>query len=301
MIVDNGKYYLYRHIRLDTNQPFYIGIGTKPFDFVKTKEEYVRAYTKSSRGIYWRNIVNKVGYRVEILLETNDYAFLEQKEVEFIELYGRKIDGGILCNIENGGKTTLRTNIKYNIFNLKKELIYKNVTKKDIWRIFSINRSQINTHVNKKILYDYEYYIIRTDDKITKFEDFRYTRKNRRVIELTLNGVFVKEWLTSLEICNYYKINKEALSACLKSITYSTNGRIFIYKDSYDLTKNYSKKDSKCTPVKISNVKTNEIFIFDSAKEAAKYLGISSTNMYHHSKNIFPYKKTYIITYLNKN
>ena len=23
-----GKHYLYRHIRLDTNQPFYIGIGT---------------------------------------------------------------------------------------------------------------------------------------------------------------------------------------------------------------------------------------------------------------------------------
>ena len=25
MIVDNGKYYLYRHIRLDINEPFYIG------------------------------------------------------------------------------------------------------------------------------------------------------------------------------------------------------------------------------------------------------------------------------------
>ena len=29
MIVENGKYYLYRHIRLDKNEPFYIGIGTK--------------------------------------------------------------------------------------------------------------------------------------------------------------------------------------------------------------------------------------------------------------------------------
>lgn len=29
MIVSNGKYYLYRHIRLDTNEVFYVGIGTK--------------------------------------------------------------------------------------------------------------------------------------------------------------------------------------------------------------------------------------------------------------------------------
>ena len=29
MIQEIGKYYLYRHIRLDTKVPFYIGIGTK--------------------------------------------------------------------------------------------------------------------------------------------------------------------------------------------------------------------------------------------------------------------------------
>lgn len=29
MIVDNGKYFLYRHIRLDKNEVFYIGIGSK--------------------------------------------------------------------------------------------------------------------------------------------------------------------------------------------------------------------------------------------------------------------------------
>lgn len=29
MIVEDGKYYLYRHIRNDKNEPFYIGVGTK--------------------------------------------------------------------------------------------------------------------------------------------------------------------------------------------------------------------------------------------------------------------------------
>lgn len=39
MLKNSGKHYLYRHIRLDKNEPFYIGIGTK---IVKTSE-YRRA------------------------------------------------------------------------------------------------------------------------------------------------------------------------------------------------------------------------------------------------------------------
>ena len=34
MIQEEGKHYLYRHIRLDTGELFYIGIGTKT---IKTK------------------------------------------------------------------------------------------------------------------------------------------------------------------------------------------------------------------------------------------------------------------------
>lgn len=50
MIVDSGKYYLYRHIHLDTNEPFYIGVGTK------TIRVYIRAFTKSNRNIFWKKI-----------------------------------------------------------------------------------------------------------------------------------------------------------------------------------------------------------------------------------------------------
>ena len=41
MIEDEGKYYLYRHIREDKNEVFYIGIGTK-----NSKVEYKRAFAK---------------------------------------------------------------------------------------------------------------------------------------------------------------------------------------------------------------------------------------------------------------
>lgn len=50
-------YYVYRHIRLDTNEPFYIGIGTKSTSFSSIKTEYKRAFSKRSRTKYWHNIL----------------------------------------------------------------------------------------------------------------------------------------------------------------------------------------------------------------------------------------------------
>ena len=106
MIVNEGRHYLYRHIRLDTGEPFYIGVGTKPKN--ATNSEYCRAYTYNNRSNFWKNIVAKTDYEIEILLESNDYDFIKQKEIEFITLYGREDLGtGILCNLTDGGDGTL--------------------------------------------------------------------------------------------------------------------------------------------------------------------------------------------------
>ena len=84
---------VYRHIRKDLNIPFYIGIGNSD----------KRAYSKTHRNIHWNNIVSKTDYEVEIILDEIDYEYAKEKEIEFIFLYKRKIDGGILCNITLGG------------------------------------------------------------------------------------------------------------------------------------------------------------------------------------------------------
>jgi hypothetical protein len=94
--------YLYRHIRLDKNEPFYIGIGE---DKITQEYQYVRAHDKTNRSKWWKDIA-KNGFNVEIILQdipTWDEACL--KETEFISLYGRSDRNlGSLCNMTDGGE-----------------------------------------------------------------------------------------------------------------------------------------------------------------------------------------------------
>lgn len=87
--------YVYRHIRLDKNEPFYIGIGVQ--------DKFRRAYLKQSRNQLWKNIVAKTDYEVEILFDDLTWEEAGTKEIEFISLYGRKDNGGILANLTDGG------------------------------------------------------------------------------------------------------------------------------------------------------------------------------------------------------
>jgi len=88
---------VYRHIRKDKNQPFYIGIGNEK-----------RPYKKSDRNNYWHSIVSKTEYEVEILFEDLTWEQAAEKEIEFIKIYGRKDNGtGILANMTDGGDGSL--------------------------------------------------------------------------------------------------------------------------------------------------------------------------------------------------
>jgi hypothetical protein len=106
MIENEGKYYLYRHTRLDTGEPFYIGIGTKgERTSNRMSTLYNRAYSKDRRNNIWGHIIAKTDYEIEILLESNNYDFIKQKEIEFIALYGRiNNDTGFLTNMTDGGE-----------------------------------------------------------------------------------------------------------------------------------------------------------------------------------------------------
>jgi hypothetical protein len=95
--------YVYRHIRLDTNQPFYIGISKKD------DASYSRAFNRNPyhRNAHWMRVVNKTNIEVEILMDNIPYDLAKEKEIEFIELYGRINDGGLLVNVTKGGDGVL--------------------------------------------------------------------------------------------------------------------------------------------------------------------------------------------------
>jgi len=85
---------VYRHRRNDTGDVFYIGIG-------KNKS---RSCSNHSRSIHWYNIVNKVGYTSEIIMENLCWEQAQQMEIMLISRYGRNDNGtGKLVNHTDGG------------------------------------------------------------------------------------------------------------------------------------------------------------------------------------------------------
>ena len=89
--------YVYKHIRLDSGETFYIGIGND--------KDYKRANKKYQRTKIWHNIVKKAGYKIEIIFDNITWEEACQKEKELIEYYGRRDSGsGTLVNMTAGGE-----------------------------------------------------------------------------------------------------------------------------------------------------------------------------------------------------
>lgn len=84
---------LYFHKTPD-DKVFYVGIGNK-----------YRPYSKSGRSKWWKNIVNKHGYTVDIILENISKEKAVEMECYYIKHFGRADIGlGNLVNMTDGGE-----------------------------------------------------------------------------------------------------------------------------------------------------------------------------------------------------
>lgn len=75
----SNNFYVYRHIRLDINTPFYVGMGSGN-----------RYNSKHNRNRYWQHIVNKFNYKVEIIkdnLTQKEACLLESKLISLYKQY----------------------------------------------------------------------------------------------------------------------------------------------------------------------------------------------------------------------
>ena len=185
--------YLYRHIRLDKNEPFYIGIGIT--------KNYSRAYSKKSRNKLWKTIANKSGYEVEVIFDDLSWEEACEKEKEFITLYGR-IDTktGILSNMTNGGDGT----IGINIWNKGKKLSQTHID--------NLSKSHKGNKLTKESIL-----------KAIETKRNTYSNKGRIVVNIQ-NGIF---YSSVAEAAKLYNIKQQTLSSKLNNNQY--NNTLFIY------------------------------------------------------------------------
>lgn len=121
---------VYQHIRKDTKEVFYIGIGT-------TEK---RALSDRVRNALWHNVVQKAGgFDYEILASSLSWKDACNEEKRLIANYGRRdIGTGILVNMTNGGdglsgyKPTTESNKKRSEALLGRKKVYVKGPRKNL-------------------------------------------------------------------------------------------------------------------------------------------------------------------------
>lgn len=216
--------YIYKHIRLDTNQVFYIGVGTG--------KNYARAKEKFNRNKYWKNIINKTDYEVQIIIDNLSQENAYELEELIVSIYGLKRKGGILCNMTEGGRggqkgysqskesqikrsnslkgTVFTKERKENISNSLKNKIKSEEHCKNISKSL-INRKLSESHIKNMIKSRY-----------------------KKVLQLKNNKI-IKIWDSVKEASEYYNINPSSISHCCAGRKKSIVGHNWKYLDNYDI------------------------------------------------------------------
>lgn len=92
------RFFVYVHRKADSGEVFYVGKGTVKHG------SYERAHVTKKRSLFWQAIAAKHGVRVEIVAEFDSEDLAFQLERDLISHYGRRADGGPLCNMTLGGE-----------------------------------------------------------------------------------------------------------------------------------------------------------------------------------------------------
>jgi len=239
--------YLYRHIRLDTKTPFYIGIGSD--------ENYTRAYDKRSRNRHWSSIVKKANYEVEIVLDNLSWEEACDKEIEFIKLYGRKdLNEGCLCNMTNGGDGMLGVRpsdekIKRFVDSIRREVIQYDMqgniireyeSASQAKKITGISESQITSnckgHKGKKSAGGF---IWRYKDPKEWFSPIYSNHKNahchnqkhqKKVLQYDIDGNLIAEYRSIRYAEEQTKVARATIIACCKGKYKHAGGFIWKFK-----------------------------------------------------------------------
>lgn len=250
--------YVYRHIRLDKNIPFYIGIGVG-----------YRANQKHKRSLYWQRIVSKYGYRIEIIMDDLTWEQAVEKEKEFIKLYGRKDKKqGPLANLTDGGEGMLGFIVSEKTKN-KLSADRKGICPRPAgWKMpqSGIEKMRISNKGHKRCVG--RILSQETKDKIRKALIGQPPTTGRAIIKYDMTGNFVSEYKSANEVER--KMNMTAsniTAACRKRMRgkYLYNKYIWRYKD--DIVSEYGCVVNK---IPITASETPVVRSIESRRKGAK-------------------------------
>jgi hypothetical protein len=214
--------YIYRHIRLDTNSPFYVGIGE---DLPSKIGLYKRANEVVNRNQYWYNVTNKTSYKVDIIL--NDLSWNEacQKEIEFILLYGRKdLHEGSLVNLTNGGEG--KKGVKDTLETKSKKSASAKQPKSLKWKISqSLSRKGKKRGTLPWLINNKE-----RNEKIRLSKIGKPSPKRKKIIQLDLNNNFITEFNSILSASLSLSKHSGAICECCSGKRKTAYGYKWQYK-----------------------------------------------------------------------
>lgn len=196
--------YVYRHIRLDKNEPFYIGVGNDT--------RFKRAKEKCGRNSMWNRIVSKHGYKIDILMSDIDRCVALEKEIEFIILYGRRDLGlGTLANMTDGGE---EGNLNHVVSKETREKHSILSTGRIPWNKGISGYKKIGTPVKESV----------------KQEQRLKSKSKGAVVQYTFSGEIVGEYLSCTHAGKVTGINCGNISRVVNGYYPQTSGFVFKFK-----------------------------------------------------------------------
>lgn len=224
------KYYVYGHLRKDTNDIFYIGKGCGK-----------RAWVKSKRNKYWKNIVNKTDFDVVII----------EKGLTEIEAFALEIEKinelKPVANLTSGGEGISGYKYKGEKLNKHREQVKFHMNRQDVRnKLSKIKKSYFKNNpearekaktAKLKSLRDNPEQCAKISKKLKKIYKNKEKRHNMSkikgggefiVIDKTNNQQIWKGFSQQLcaEELNIYQSN---INKCLKGERKSSGGYIFRY------------------------------------------------------------------------
>jgi hypothetical protein len=249
--------YIYLHIRLDTNEIFYVGRGTvsNKASGKCHKNTFSRAYVKHDHNKYWMRITEKTPWRVEIVEDYLSWDKSIDMEIHYIKFYGRKdINEGSLVNFTDGGEGSIG-------------VISSELSKETQRKRMSSEQNPMKKNINKQK----QSVRMKNNNPMKNLETQKKVSDAHKLL-----------WLDGTD--NHPRKNKPREDVRLRNITNNPmNNPETIEKIRSSALLRDNKGGKHPNAKKVKNPSTNKIY--DSIKECMDDLGISHTSIYRYLKN----------------